>query len=322
MPMGIFKKPRLGLRVVILNEPAVDTSRLPIRTDSGVRVYDAIAERWMVAMADIEVFHFDPEKPNFESYAKENGFRHWLASDLMRVLDYTSMAPVRKAVNRAMAACANFGAAINENFKEIKTEGIGDDWCLSRFACYLTVLNGDPKKPQVAQAQAYFVTFAEAFRQYIQEADDVERLLVRGEISEREKALGATVSSRGIESYPFFQNAGYRGMYNMDFNQLRKLKKIPDGRSLLDFMGKTELAANLFRITQTEEKIRNEDTRGQRSLERAHEVVGREVRDTMQRISGTRPESLPVGADIQKVRSGLKRSEKEFAKLDGPKRKP
>ncbi len=292
------------------------------RADSVPAVYDAMAKRWGEAMSDLRVFHFEPDKPNFESYGRDNGFRHWLASDLMRLLDYTSMAPIRKAVNRAMAACANFGAAINENFKEVKTDGIGDDWCLSRFACYLTVLNGDPKKPQVAQAQAYFVTFAEAFRQYIQEADDVERLLVRGEVSEREKALGATLSARGIESYPFFQNAGYRGMYNMDFNQLRRLKQIPDGRSILDFMGKTELAANLFRITQTEEKIRNEDTQGQKSLERAHESVGREVRDTMHRISGTKPESLPIGGDIRIVRSGLRRAGKEFAKLDGPKKKP
>lgn len=136
-------------------------------------------------------------------------------------------------------------------------------------------------------------------------------------MSEREKSLSGTVGARGVENYGFFQNAGYRGMYNMDFSQLVRRKKVPSGRTILDFMGKTELAANLFRITQTEEKIRNQDIRGQRPLERAHEDVGKEVRASMQRISGTKPEDLPLAGDIRQVRSGLKRAGKEFAKLDG-----
>jgi DNA-damage-inducible protein D len=162
---------------------------------------------------------------------------------------------------------------------------------------------------------------AEAFRQYVQEAEGVERVLVRGEVSEREKALSATAHACGVTNYAFFQNAGYRGMYNMDFSQLRARKRVPEGRTILDFMGKTELAANLFRITQTEEKIRNEDIRGQRPLEKAHESVGKEVRETMRRISGTLPEQLPPAEDIKKVRSGLKRTNKEFAKIDGKKSK-
>jgi DNA-damage-inducible protein D len=105
----------------------------------------------------------------------------------------------------------------------------------------------------------------------------------------------------------------------MDFKQLVRKKGVPASRSILDFMGKTELAANLFRITQTEEKIRNEDILGQRPLERAHESVGREVRDAMRRIGGTPPEQLPLTDDIKKVRSGLKRTGKEFAKIDGKK---
>ncbi|MGD9866721.1 MAG: BRO family protein [Hyphomicrobiales bacterium] len=272
-------------------------------------------------MAELQVFHFEDDKPNFEAYAKDNGFRHWLASDLMRMLDYASMGPIKKAVNKAMAACANLGVPIHENFKETDTQDVGMDWCLSRFACYLTLMNGDPKNKRVAIAQAYFLTMAEAFRQYVQEAEGVERVMIRGEVSEREKALSSTVHVHGVQNYAFFQNAGYRGMYNMDFNQLKARKGVPAGRTMLDFMGKTELAANLFRITQTEEKIRNEDIRGQRPLERAHESVGREVRSTMHRISGTLPENLPLAEDIKKVRSGLKRTNKEFAKIDGKKQR-
>lgn len=281
-----------------------------------------LLELWGAAMSDGEVFHFDESRPNFEVYAHENGFRYWLASDLMQLLDYASMTPVLNAVQKAIAACAALGVPIQDNFKETQTESGGRDWCLSRFACYLTVMNGDVKNPRVAQAQAYFITLAEAFREYIQRADGVERVLIRGEVSEREKALSATASMHGVEKYQFFQNAGYRGMYNMDLRQIRRIKGVPEGRSPLDFMGKTELAANLFRLTQTEEKIRNEDIRGQRPLERAAEKVGKEVRETMHRISGTRPEALPPSQDLQQVKSGLKKAGKEFAKLDGPKKKP
>jgi DNA-damage-inducible protein D len=272
-------------------------------------------------MSDLQVFHFDDDHPNFEAFAHENGFRHWLASDLMKMLDYTSIGPIRKAINKAMAACANLGVPIADNFKEAKSEALENDWCLSRFACYLTVMNGDPRNPKVALAQGYFVAQAEAFREYIQQADGVERVLIRGEVSEREKALSGTASQHGVVNYAYFQNAGYRGMYNMDFRRLVKRKGVPAGRSILDFMGRTELAANLFRITQTEEKIRNEDIRGQNTLERAHETVGREVRDTMRRIGSTLPENLPLSDDIKRVRSGLKRAGKEFAKLDGLKKK-
>lgn len=276
-----------------------------------------LLEQWGAqAMSDVDLFHFDDDRPNFESCGRENGFRHWLASDLMKFLEYTSMTPVRRSVQKAIASCVAFGAPIEENFKEITTDGVGKDWCLSRFACYLTVMNGDVKNPRVAAAQAYFVTIAAAFREYVQEADGVERVLVRGEVSERETALSATVHTRGVEQFPFFQNAGYRGMYNMDLKGIKRLKGVPDGRSVLDFMGKTELAANLFRLTQTDEKIRNEDIRGQKPLERVAERVGREVRETMIKISGTAPERLPAEADIRKVRSGLKRAGKEFAKID------
>jgi len=227
---------------------------------------------------DLEIFHFEEDRPSFETYARQNGFRHWLASELMVFLGYSSMTPIRNAINRAMATCAQLNISITENFEETKTETGARDWKLSRFACYLTVMNGDPKKHQVATAQAYFVTMAEAFRQFVQE------------------------SERGIVNFAFFQNAGYRGMYNLDLAQIRRKKGVPNGRSALDFMGKTELAANLFRITQTEERIRNEDIFGQRPLEWAAELVGRTVRNTMIELSGTPPERLPPARDIIKVK--------------------
>jgi DNA-damage-inducible protein D len=271
-------------------------------------------------MADVEVFHLDSDSRNFESYGRQNGFRYWLASDLADCLGYATIAPVLKAVNKALAACAQIGASIADNFEECKTIDGGRDWKMSRFGCYLTVTNGDSKNPKIAQAQAYFITMAEAFRQYVQEMDGIERILIRGEISDREKALSGTARSHDVENFAFFQNAGYRGMYNMDLGQIRRVKGVPDGRSPLDYMGRTELAANLFRITQTDEKITNENIRGQKPLERAAEVVGKGVRKTMMDLSGTPPEKLKTAQDIKQVRSALKRTGQEYAKLDKTKK--
>jgi DNA-damage-inducible protein D len=234
----------------------------------------------------------------------------------MRLLDYASMQPIHNAVNKAMAACGQLNIPIAENFEETRTQTKGRDWKLSRFACYLTVMNGDPKKPKVAAAQAYFITMAEAFRQYIQEAEHVERVVIRGDVSEREKALSGTAYLHGVVNYAFFQNEGYRGMYNLDLSEIRIRKHVPSGRSPLDFMGKTELAANLFRITQTDEKIRNEDIRGQQPLQRAAAEVGRGVRRSMMELGGTPPEALPSTQDIRLIKRGLKRAGKEFARLD------
>jgi len=183
------------------------------------------------------------------------------------------------------------------------------------------MMNADPRKSQVAHAQAYFAAIAEAFQRYVEESEDVERVLIRDDVTDREKSLSVTAKCAGVENYPFFQNAGYRGMYNMNLSRLRQRKAIPERRSPLDFMGKAELAANLFRITQTEEKMRAENVRGQGNAERAAETVGRKVRETMIELSGTPPEHLPLSEDIKEVKRSLKSTHKDFKKLDKPKNK-
>lgn len=267
------------------------------------------------AMTQLDVFHFDEEKANFETFARENGIRYWLASELAGMLGYTDTDAVRKAVNRAMTVCMTLNIPVIENFIQVESDLDKNDFKLSRFACYLTVMNGDPRNQKVAKAQGYFVGLAEAFQQYIQKADGVERVLIRGEVSEREKSLSSTAHQHGIENYAFFQNAGYRGMYNMNLSALKAAKGLKSG-SLLDYMGKEELAANLFRITQTEAKINKEGIKGQMMLNRAAESVGRDVRNAMIKISGTTPESLPLQKNISEVKKGIKRTQKELLKLD------
>jgi DNA-damage-inducible protein D len=264
-------------------------------------------------------FHLEPDKPGFEALSKTNGFRFWWASDLAATLGYESLSGFRKAVERAMMALTSLNIPVFENIVQEQRDVAGKlvvDYKLSRFACYLAAMNGDPKKPQVAQAQSYFVQWAEACRLYLEQADGVERVATRGEISEHERTLSGTAKKSGVTDYALFQNSGYRGLYNMDLWQIRRRKGVPTGRSPLDFMGKTELAANLFRVTQTEEKIRAEQIRGQFALERAAEGVGKKVRQTMIEISGKRPEDLPPAEDIKEVHKKLKTSHREIKKLD------
>lgn len=267
-------------------------------------------------------FHLEPNKPGFETLSKTNGFRFWWASDLATTLGYESLNGFRKAVERAMMALTSLNIPVFDNIVQEQREVDGKlvvDYKLSRFACYLAAMNGDPKKPQVAQAQSYFVAWAEACRLFLEESDGVERVAIRGEISEHERTLSGTAKRAGVTDYALFQNSGYRGLYNMNLREIRRHKGVPDGRSPLDFMGKTELAANLFRVTQTEEKIRGEGIRGQPALERTAENVGRTVRRTMIEISGKRPENLPPAEDIKQVHKKLKSSHREIKKLDKPK---
>lgn len=256
---------------------------------------------------------------NFEAHGHDNGHRYWWESDLRRLLGYEGEKGWDKASGRAIAACTALGIPVHENFQHTTREVDGEpvsDCKLSRFACYLIAMNGDPRKPEVARAQAYFASFAEAARQMALHLDGVERVVIRDEMIDREKSLSSVAKGAGVTDYALFQNAGYRGLYNMNLSQLKALKGVQGDRTLLDFMGKEELAANLFRITQTEAKIRKDKVRGQYNLENTAENVGRHVRNTIRDIGGTMPERLPPAEDLKTVKSGLKQTHRELKKLD------
>jgi DNA-damage-inducible protein D len=275
-------------------------------------------------MADLEVLPFDASGNNFESRGNENGFTFWYARDLMAMLGYDVFDTFERAINKAIRACSTLNIPLVDSIQPIQRHidgAVERDYKLSRFGCYLVAINGDVRKPQVAAAQAYFVTLAESFRRYLQQTENVDRLLIRDDITVHDRSLASVASQAGVENFAFFQSSGYRGLYNMTLAQLRDHRGIDKTRSPLDFMGGEELAANLFRITQTEAKIKNEGTRGQRALEEAARTVGAKVRKTMLELSGTPPERLPAVEDIKTVKKGLKQAHRQFEQFGVARRK-
>lgn len=255
-----------------------------------------------------DIFHFDDGKKSFEDFAKENGATHWDETLLMDALGYESADSFRKAMNRAKTACLALNIACEEHFLR---QDDGKHF-LTRFGCYLLAMNGDPKKPQVAKAQAYFATLAETFQSHLEHAEAIDRILIRDEVTDGQKTLTSTAKAHGVKNYAFFQNAGYLGMYNMTLKKLKAYKGVPAKANLIDHMGKTELAAHLFRITQTSEKIQNESIRGQENLEKTARQVGKKVRSTMEELSGNSPEDLAAAEDIRKVKKTLKTTSKHL----------
>jgi DNA-damage-inducible protein D len=257
----------------------------------------------------------------FEAAAHSNGDTTWSAREFGEFLGYSDYSSFRRrAIERAISASMRAGIPVAENFRETVVVIDGrelPDIQLTRFGCYLVAMNADPHKKVVAQAQAYFAGLAETFQDVVNAAAEVERLVIRGDLSDEEKGLSATAAGHGVVNYGYFQSAGYRGMYNMNMGRLKVLKGVPANRSPLDFMHSQELAANLFRITQTDAKIRNDEILGQGPLEAAAFDVGQAVRQTMYELSGTRPEALPAARDIKDVPRALKATQKTLGLIDG-----
>jgi DNA-damage-inducible protein D len=257
---------------------------------------------------------------NFEQSAKDNGFTYWLAHDLMAKLGYQTYDSFMRVINKAIASCAQLNISVADNFEAtVFTNKEGEtisSFKLTRFACFLVIMHADAKKPEVQQHKVFFAALAESLLKTKLGQDALERIELREELADGEKGLSSVAKEAGLLNYAFFKDAGYRGMYNMRLSELLHFKGLKRGDKLYDRLGKTELAAHWFRVTQTAEKIRSTGVRGQDALERTAHAVGRQVRDTMVANSGTPPELLRVDEHINQVKRKLKTTHKELKRLD------
>ncbi|OGT04244.1 MAG: DNA damage-inducible protein D [Gallionellales bacterium RIFCSPLOWO2_02_60_31] len=256
---------------------------------------------------------------SFEQLKQSNdhGAEFWSARDLQPLLGYTQWRRFEDAVKRALTSCEQSGNKPGHHFAGAgKMIGVGkggarevDDYQLSRFACYLIAQNGDPRKPEIAQAQKYFAIQARKQELSEQLAADQERLELRKQTSEEFKMLSGAARQAGVQDRMFgvFHDAGYKGLYGgLRGDAIKARKNIPTKEQLLDRMNATELAANQFRMTQTRDKLARENTNNQQQAIRTHEEVGKEVRAAIERIGGTLPEQIPPAEHIKEVEKRIK----------------
>lgn len=272
------------------------------------------------------------EKAHHETFEKlkkvnEYGQEYWMARKLSKVLDYAEFRNFLPVIEKAIIACENSGQRVADHFVEMHEMvpiGSGAErkmpsLALSRYACYLIVQNADPTKPVIANGQTYFALQTrrqeladdEAFQQL---KEDEKRLFLRNELKEHNKQLVEAAQLAGVETnidFAVFQNHGYKGLYGgLDAKGIHGHKGLKKSQKILDHMGSTELAANLFRATQAEEKLRRDKVKGKDKANQTHYEVGAKVRQTIKELGGTMPEELPV------PEKGVKQLERGQKKLE------
>jgi DNA-damage-inducible protein D len=254
----------------------------------------------------------------------DKGNEYWTARDMAKVLEYSEYRHFQPVIVKAKEASKNSGHKSEDHFEDILDmieigkggqRGV-ENIKLSRYACYLIVQNADPSKEVVALGQTYFAV--QTRLREIQQMDeynrlsteDERRLFLRDEMAKHNTQLAAAAKNAGVTGsldYAIFQNHGYMGLYGgLDAKGIHKRKGLKKSQQILDHMGSTELAANLFRATQTEEKLRRENIKGKQKANQTHYEVGKKVRQTIKDIGGTMPENLPVADSIKKVESKSK----------------
>lgn len=237
-----------------------------------------------------------------------SGELYWRARDLQEVLEYSEWRSFKEVLNKAREACTSTGNDVGDHFvrshKMVSTgehsERVVEDFILSRLACYLVAMNGQSSKPKIAAAQRYFAVQTIRMEQVDKAASATDRVEMRDKVTEANKSLMEAAKCAGVTRYGLFNDAGYRGMYGLSLKEIQERKNIGKDK-LLDRAGHSELAANYFRITQTDEKIRRDKVQGENNASLTHHDVGKRIRDTIRAIGGTMPEDLPAEVNIQNL---------------------
>ncbi len=278
--------------------------------DDFIQQLDAVSERVLSKALTIEDATNYSESL-FESirHINEYGEEFWYARELQNALEYTEWRNFKKVIDKAMLACETSNNLVFDHFVDVNkmveigsdTERSINDIALSRYACYLIVQNGDPRKKVIAFGQTYFAVKTrqqELIENFESLDEDMKRLAIRKEMIEHNKLLVAAAKDAGVETqkdYAIFQNAGYKGLYGgLTAGDIKSRRNLGKNENILDHMGYEELAANLFRATQAEAKLRRENIQGKENANAAHFEVGKAVRDTIKGLGGTMPEDLPT----------------------------
>ena len=253
----------------------------------------------------------------------ENGNEYWSARELQNVLQYKEWRKFEGVINKAKKACENSNIKVFEQFvgsdklskRANNTVVKIGDYKLSRYACYLVAQNGDSRKEVIALAQTYFAIQTRkqelSKKEYSELTEDEKRLYQRNLTRKGNYSLNITARNAGVKNFDKFHNSGYKGLYNGETaNDIAKRKKLRYREDILDNMGSDELIANLFRISQTEQKLKNENINLEGKANETHYEVGKEIRNTIKRLGGTMPEDLPT------PNKSLKELEKEKKKLE------
>ena len=258
-----------------------------------------------------------------------DGNEFWSARDLQPLLEYATWDKFKRVIDKAIEACDQSGNAADDHFSQTgKMVDIGsaakreiEDYRLSRYACYLIVQNGDPSKPVIANGQTYFAM--QTRRQELNDnekfarlSEDEKRLAIRNELAEHNKQLAAAAKDAGVDTpldYAIFQDHGYKGLYGgLGAKDIHAHKGLKKSQKILDHMGSTELAANLFRATQAEEKLKRDNISSKQRANQAHYEVGQKVRQTIKELGGAMPENLPVPEQsVKQIESAKKKLEKK-----------
>lgn len=271
-----------------------------------------------------EVVSYNEQTFEGIKHVDENGVEFWYARELQKALEYTEWRNFIKIVDKAKEACNSSKFNEISHFVDVNkivnagaTQKSIPDIKLSRYACYLIVMNGDPRKEVIALGQTYFAV--KTRQQELSEQDfdelseDQKRLAIRGELSVHNKSLAEAAKNAGVETtqdFAIFQNKGYQGLYGgLGAKQIHERKGLKKSQNILDHMGSTELAANLFRATQTDEKLRRENVQGKAAANKTHFEVGKKVRQTIEELGGTMPEDLPT------PEKSIKQIEKESKRI-------
>lgn len=277
-------------------------------------------------------FFFPEESPSntdntyqspFESIKQidDDDNEYWYARDLQEILEYSEWRNFNKIIEKAKSACETSGHAVQSEFVDVnKLVDVGanlqrsiQDIVLSRYACYLIAMNGNPRKEVIALAQTYFAVKTHEQEQLELQKEDSLRLQIRQDIKEHNISLAEAANQAGIKEpkdYAIFQNEGYKGLYGgLGVKQIHAKKGLKKSQKILDHMGSTELAANLFRATQTDEKLRREGIKGKENANKIHHDVGAKVRQTIKELGGTMPENLKTPTkSIQQIRKESKKA--------------